>query len=167
MRRYSAYVYAVIRRVFGLRDTEAEEVFQKVWLRVFSRLDQVRDEAAMRGWIRQITLNVARDHLDARRVRRHEVLVEAAADEATFPELDEALAVRQLLGALPEPCSEVLTRRFVVDEKYSTIADGLGLTVGQVSGLIHRCLGRLRFLMERTNEGREPSRKEISDSDPL
>ena len=153
MRRYSAYVHAVIRRAFGLAGTEAEEVFQKVWLRVFSRLDQVRDEAAMRGWVRQITLNVARDHLAARRPRTDELPVEAEADDATLQELDEALTVRQLLSDLPEPCSDVLTRRFVGDEKYATIADGLGLTVGQVSGLIHRCLGRLRVLMERTNEG--------------
>jgi RNA polymerase sigma factor (sigma-70 family) len=153
VRRYSAYVHAVIRRAFGLTDTDAEEVFQKVWLRVFSRLDQVRDEAAMRGWVRQITLNVARDHLAARRPATDEVLLEAEAEEATLQELDEALAVRQLLSELPEPCSEVLTRRFVADEKYATIAGGLGLTVGQVSGLIHRCLGRLRLSMERTEEG--------------
>ena len=155
VRRYSGYVHTVIVRVFGLPRGEAEEVFQQVWMRVYARLHTLEDDTALRPWIRQVTLNVSRDHLAARG-RRDELLVDEIepylGEQVVLTELDEALDVHELLAELPEPCSEILTRRFVADEKYSAIAAALQMTVGQVSGSIHRCLGRLRQLMERTGD---------------
>lgn len=155
VRRYSAYVHTVIARVFGLPGDEAEEVFQAVWLRVYSRLDGLRDDTALRPWIRQVTLNVTRDHLDRRRGHDREVLVSDVAPfddrEEQLAELDAALDVHELLAELPDRCHEILTRRFAGDEKYAAIATSLGLTTGQVSGAIHRCLGKLRELLGRTN----------------
>jgi len=155
--RYSAYVHTVLVRVFGLHGDDAEEVFQAVWLRVYGRLDSLRDDSALRPWIRQVTLNLARDHLDRKRARRDEVLVDDVEPfddrEELMAELDAAMDVHDLLGELPERCTEILTRRFVGDEKYAAIGAALGMTTGQVSGAIHRCLGRLRELLERTEPG--------------
>lgn len=152
VRRYSAYVHTVITRAFGLSGDDAEEVFQVVWLRVYSRLEGLRDDTALKPWIRQVTLNVTRDHLDRRRALRNEVLVDDVEpfDDRVMAELDEALDMHELLADLPERCHEILRRRFVGDEKYAAIGAALGLTTGQVSGAIHRCLGRLRELL-RTN----------------
>src|SRR5688500_5911813 len=155
VRRYSGYVHAVLTRAFGLTREQADEVFQLVWMRVYARVHTLKDDAALRPWIRQVTLNVTRDHLAAARRRREEVLVDEVGpylgDQAELAELDEALDVHELLDALPERCTEILARRFVNDEKYATIAAALGMTTGQVSGSIHRCLGRLRELVARTD----------------
>ena len=157
VRRYSAYVHTVITRVFGLSGDEAQEVFQTVWMRVYARLDTLRDDTALRPWIRQVTLNVTRDHLERKRALRNEVLVDDVEPfddrESALTELDDALDVHDLLAELPDRCHEILQRRFVADEKYAAIGAALDMTTGQVSGAIHRCLGRLRELLRRTNRG--------------
>ena len=53
--RFSRYVYAIAARGFRLREQDAEDVFQEVFARVYDRLDTLRDDAAIRPWIAQLT----------------------------------------------------------------------------------------------------------------
>ena len=67
--RYSRYVYSIAGRGFRLSDTEAEDVFQDVFLRVYLRLDSIRDGAALRPWIAQVTRRLCIDRLAAAKGR--------------------------------------------------------------------------------------------------
>jgi len=46
---YSRYVYAIILRGYRLSESDAEDVFQDVFARVFERLETLRDDEAPRG----------------------------------------------------------------------------------------------------------------------
>jgi RNA polymerase sigma-70 factor (ECF subfamily) len=145
---YSRYVYAIIIRGYRLPESDAEDVFQDVFVRVFERLETLRDDDALRGWIAQVTRNLCADHL--RRAHPNEELSEetvTALDEG-LADLDDALAVRQALARLPAGCAEILDRFFCQDQSYHTISTALGLPPGTIASRISRCLRRLRREMD-------------------
>jgi RNA polymerase sigma-70 factor (ECF subfamily) len=141
---YSRYVYAIIMRGYRLPESDAEDVFQDVFARVFERLETLRDDEALRGWIAQVTRNLCADHL--RRARPTEELTEDTAHDLDdrLSDLDEALAVRQALVRLPAGCADILDRFFCRDEPYRTISQALGIPAGTIASRISRCLDRLR-----------------------
>src|SRR3970282_2925520 len=61
--RFTRYVYAVCVKGFRLGDEDAEDVFQAVFTRVYTRLDTLRDDAAIRPWIAQLTRRLCLDTL--------------------------------------------------------------------------------------------------------
>ena len=140
---YSRYVYAIIGRGYRLVGPDAEDVFQDVFTRVFERLETLRDDDALQGWISQVTRNLCLDHI--RRVHTHQELTdEAVGAEERLAEIDEALAVRQAMSRLAPDCREILDRFFCRDESYRSIGQHLGIPPGTIASRISRCLGKLR-----------------------
>src|SRR2546430_12875674 len=89
--RFSRYVSAICVQGFRLREHDAEDVFQEVFTRVYDRLDTLRDDAAVRPWIAQLTRRLCLDRLAAgSREEPFEEVAFAGAEE-TLAELDEAL----------------------------------------------------------------------------
>ena len=146
--RYSRYVYSIAGRGFRLSDTEAEDVFQDVFLRVYLRLDSIRDGDALRPWIAQVTRRLCIDRLAAVKGRPEAEEVDEAVPDETLDELEEAFVVRDALRALDEGCRELLDRFFARDEPYRQIAEELDLPMGTVASRISRCLDKLRDLLE-------------------
>src|SRR4051794_40360727 len=141
--RYSRYVYAIASQGYRLRGPDAEDAFQEVWLRVYDRLDSLRNPEALRPWIAQLPRRVCLDRVAAAG-REEPADVEGAEMEHTLEELDDAFAVREALADLPEECQEVLDRFFCRDESYRTIGQELGIPSGTIASRISRCLGKLR-----------------------
>ena len=67
--RFSRYVYAITTRIYRLEQHDAEDVFQEVFARTYERLDELRDDAAVRPWIGTLTRRLCVDKLRARRPR--------------------------------------------------------------------------------------------------
>jgi RNA polymerase sigma factor (sigma-70 family) len=141
--RYSRYVFAICSQGYRLQGHDAEDAFQEVFLRIYARLGSLRDPAALRPWIAQLTRRVCLDRVAAGR-REEPTELEPEGMEATLDELDEAFAVRDALAELPEECQEVLDRFFCRDESYRTIGRELGVPAGTIASRISRCLGKLR-----------------------
>jgi RNA polymerase sigma factor (sigma-70 family) len=142
--RFSRYVYAIAVRGFRFGEHDAEDVFQEVFVRVYDRLGSLRDDAALRPWIAQLTRRVCLDRLAAGSREEPVGEVVAADVEATIAELEEALAVREALSGLSEECREVLDRFFCRDESYLAIGEALGIPSGTIASRISRCLTKLR-----------------------
>ena len=154
--RFSRYVYAICTQGFRLTQHDAEDVFQEVFARAYERLDRLRDDAAVRPWLAQLTRNLCIDKIrDRARVEPTEE-VDGGADE-TLAELDLAMTVRDALAAVGEPCSELLDRFFGRDESYRTISHELELPAGTIASRISRCLVKLRGQLEGRNDGALPS----------
>jgi len=150
--RFSRYVYAICVQGFRMREHDAEDVFQEVFTRVYERLDTLRDDAAVRPWIAQLTRRLCLDRVSAagREEPVEEVLPPGVED--TLDEIDEAFAVREALAELSDPCREVLDRFFARDESYRTIGAALDLPAGTIASRISRCLRRLRDRLEGRSE---------------
>jgi RNA polymerase sigma-70 factor (ECF subfamily) len=150
--RFSRYVYAVCGRGFGLGGQDAEDAFQEVFTRIYTRLDTLRDDSAIRPWIGQLTRRVCLDRLAS--TTREQPAEDVLDDrlERTMEEIDEAFAVREALDELGDPCRELLDRFFARDESYRTIGEELDLPPGTIASRISRCLGKMRSQLE----GRKP-----------
>ena len=148
--RFSRYVYAIAVQAFRLPEADAEDVFQEVFARAYQHLDRLRDDAALRPWLGQLTRRLCIDRLRASARERP-----APDAELESPDLDESLAtiedalmVQEALGAMPEHCREVLDRFFARDESYRTIGAALELPAGTIASRISRCLMKLRDAVE-------------------
>ena len=155
--RYSRYVYAIAVRGFRLSDDDAEDVFQDVFTRAYQHLDRLRDDAAIRPWLAQMTRRLCIDRLraSARESPAVEELEPAGVDE-TLATLDEALVVQEALAAAPGHCREILDRFFSRDESYRTIGEALDLPPGTIASRISRCLARLKEFLEGKKTVAEP-----------
>ena len=158
--RFSRYVYAIAVRAYRLSEHDAEDVFQEVFAKTFERLDSLREDAAIRPWIAQLTRNACVDRLRAG--AREQPSDEPRAEEldAAIEQLDEALDVHEGLQALSPNCREILDRFFSRDESYRVIGEALDLPAGTIASRISRCLGKLREKLE----GRKPVARPSGES---
>jgi RNA polymerase sigma-70 factor (ECF subfamily) len=145
--RFSRYVYAICVQGFRFPPHDAEDVFQDVFAKIYEQLGRLRDDNSVRPWIAQLTRRTCIDRLRAARESAAEDVEPAGVDDR-IAELDEALAVREMMATLPENCQEILDRFFARDESYRTIGEALGLPAGTIASRISRCLEKLRATME-------------------
>jgi RNA polymerase sigma factor (sigma-70 family) len=155
--RFSRYVYAICVQGFRLREQDAEDVFQEVFTRVYSKLDTLRDDSALRPWIAQLTRRLCLDAISSGSREQPSEEIAAEGREQTLDEVDEAFAVREAMSALPDSCQEVLDRFFARDESYRTISAELSIPAGTIASRISRCLVQLRERLEGRNRAGTPS----------
>ena len=150
--RFSRYVYGIAVQAFRLPEHDAEDVFQEVFARTYEHLARLRDDAAIRPWLAQLTRRQCIDRLRAARREEptSEDVDEAVVDEA-IERLDESLFVHEVLARVGEGCREILDRFFARDESYRTIAEALEIPAGTVASRISRCLEKLRAELEGRN----------------
>jgi RNA polymerase sigma factor (sigma-70 family) len=128
-------------------------------MRVFTHLDTLRDDAALRPWIAQLTRRLCIDSIS--RSGREQPAAEPVDEDVAgdLDEIDEAFTVREALTSLPEACQEILDRFFAQDQSYRTISAELELPSGTIASRIARCLRRLRDELEGRNEPAQGSRE--------
>jgi RNA polymerase sigma factor (sigma-70 family) len=151
--RYAPLVWSVCRR-YQLSSADAEDVHQTVWLQLVSRLDKIRDPAALPGWLATTT---RRECLRVLRAARGPRAAEPVPDAETIPDQQAGLADQELLEAerhaalraalarLP-PGYQRLIGKLIEDPPltYAQIGASLNIPVGSIGPLRGRCLDRLR-----------------------
>ncbi|MBA2643493.1 MAG: sigma-70 family RNA polymerase sigma factor [Actinobacteria bacterium] len=157
--RFSRYVYAICTQGFRLKEADAEDVYQEVFTRVYTRLDSLRDDGAIRPWIAQLTRRLCIDAMASG--TREQPAAEPVDEEraGVLEEIDEAFDVREALTTLPDHCQDMLDRFFARDESYRTISAELDLPMGTIASRIARCLGKLREKLEGRSQASERSRE--------
>jgi RNA polymerase sigma factor (sigma-70 family) len=155
--RFSRYVYGIAVQAFRLSEHDAEDIFQECFTRVYENLDKLREDAAIRPWIAQLTRRLCIDRLrgTSREQPAGEEAVPADVDD-TIASLDEAMTVHEALAALSADCREILDRFFTQDQSYRTIGDALELPAGTIASRISRCLRKLREQLEGKKPGPSP-----------
>ncbi len=155
--RYSRYVYAIAVSAYRLPSHDAEDVFQDVFMRVYQRLDQLRDPDAVRPWLAQLTRRTCIDRIRAGgRVELVEQVDEGEVD-TSLTRLEDAWEVRELLDHVSDACRDILDRFFVQDQSYVTIGSELDLPAGTIASRISRCLASLRAVAEGRKLDAPPS----------
>lgn len=67
--RYQPRLFGYIRRMVG-NASDAEDVFQDTFMKVYDHLGRFRPEGSFRAWLYRIATNTCRDALRRRRLRR-------------------------------------------------------------------------------------------------
>jgi RNA polymerase sigma factor (sigma-70 family) len=159
--RFARYVHAILVRAYRLGPASAEETFQEVFARVHEQLPRLRDDAAFRPWLAQLTRRVAVDALRSGaggRAADGELIeyLDTTADDM-IEELEQALTVRAAMAELPVHCGDVLDRFFARNQTHAAIGAALGIPAGTIASGIADCLARLRTSVEARSRAPAPS----------
>src|SRR5436190_14904557 len=104
--RFSRYVYAIAVQAFRLPDADAEDVFQEVFARAYENLPKLRNDAAIRPWLAQLTRRLCLDTLRASSREQPGEVPEPREVDETMGRLDEALVINDALATLPDNCQD-------------------------------------------------------------
>jgi RNA polymerase sigma-70 factor (ECF subfamily) len=154
--RFARYVHAICVNGFRLSAEDAEDVFQDVFAKTYEQLDRLRDDAAIRPWLAQLTRRTCIDRLRSGRRSSDEQVIDVPDPVDVLADLERALDVHEALRSLGQPCHEILDRFFARDESYRTIGEALALPPGTIASRISRCLDKLRQGMEDRGRSDRP-----------
>jgi RNA polymerase sigma-70 factor (ECF subfamily) len=162
VRRYRGRVFAVT--VQYLRDREeALDLAQEVFVRLYRKLDAVRDDRAFLAWLLRLTRNACLDRLRRLEARRwdRKVPVEEAVelpDPGPSPEdrgmgADRRTLLYRALGDLSAESREMIVLKEIQELKLTEIAAMLDLPMGTVKSRSHRA----RLELAEAVRGLDPS----------
>lgn len=151
---YDFYFPRIYRYVYSRVGTveTAEDIVSQVFLKAFAGLATYQDRGhAFGAWIYRIATNLLTDHY-RRAGRRHDVVLEVAAELSDPAPDGELLAIRseerervlRVLERLPDHYQEVLQLRFFAELDYPEIAAALDLTVNNVRVRASRALSQFK-----------------------
>ena len=145
--RFAPYVRTIAVRGYRLSEQDGEDVFQEVFLRAWTRIDTLRDDAAIRPWLGQLTRRLAIDRIRARTREAARADLDTLHDVPAadlLAGLDESLALRDAIERMSGIHRDVVDRFFVEGQSHATIAADLGIAEGTVASRIARARLRLR-----------------------
>jgi RNA polymerase sigma-70 factor (ECF subfamily) len=137
-----------------LHARDADDLVQEVFLTVWRRMSEVRDPAALVGWILAITRNAALSR--QRGTRASLPLNDHVAASAERSAGDECERVLRAIRSLPEAYIETLTLRLVEGLTGPQIAAATGMTHGSVRVNLHRGMELLRERLGADKDGARP-----------
>jgi RNA polymerase sigma factor (sigma-70 family) len=164
--RYAALVWSICRR-YRLTGADADDAGQAVWLELVDHIGQIRDPAALPGWLATTTgRECGRLVRAARRTSLcgHVLDAEDIPDEQAAKAGDDLLAaerhaaLREALADLPPPCQRLIA--LLAEDPpvpYAQISAQLGIPVGSIGPARRRCLAKLR---------RHPAIAALADAEP-
>ena len=151
--RYSPLVWSICRR-YGLDRADAEDIGQTVWMRLVKQLGNLREPAAIPGWLATTT---HRECCWVLRTAGSSRATAWAADAENIPDSQSETAEQELLTAerhatLREaftslsPFCQQLMALLIADPPvpYAQISATLGIPVGSIGPTRGRCLDKLR-----------------------
>jgi RNA polymerase sigma-70 factor (ECF subfamily) len=161
--QYADAVFGYVLNLLGSRE-EAVELAQDIWLRVFRRLNTLRDPQAFHAWLFQIAANMVRDHLkrakpptivsldqpdgDDEDDERIPEVADASGDPSTVAAQNELQQrIQKALKMLPPERREVVILHHLEGFGVREIADQLGIAVGTVKSRLGRGRARMRELL--------------------
>src|SRR5262245_20170401 len=146
--QYKRRVFGLVYRIVGASD--AEEVAQDVFVRVFRGLPQFRGESALGTWIYRLAVNAALSQV-ARRSRRNEVSAESLAQGASPSDIrrDPRLAERVeiAMAELPAGYRAILVLHDVEGLSHEECAAILDCRVGTCKSQLHKARAKMRELL--------------------
>lgn len=159
MERWELAVKSVIARIV-LNASEAEELAQETFVRVWQQRGRFRAGAAVRPWVFSIAINLARNRLRWWRRRPTVELHEWSAAEGAgsreqgagadrLEAQERAVAVRDAIAALPVELREAIVLFEYEQMSHAEIAATVGATPKAVETRIYRARERLREALKR------------------
>ena len=147
---YAEPIHSFIYHTIG-RSIEVEDLAQDTFVKMITNIQQYRPTAPFRAWLFRIALNVCRDHLRKKKVRRimSSLLPDKWEEEMDIKspgptpdkEADTKDYLEQLniiVSKLPENLRTVFLMRDVQDMSYEEISAALNWQMGTVKSRLNR-----------------------------
>ena len=160
--KYASRMLGVCMRYVGDQMT-AEDILVEGFMKVFSRIEQFKNEGSFEGWIRRIMVNESLGYLRQRKRLQEDLTLDEAhgvSDEGTLA--DQALEARemmQMIETLPTGYRTVFNLYAIEGYTHAEIANMLGITESTSKSQLHRARALLQQLV--MNWENEFKKKEI------
>jgi len=153
-RQYSVPMFRVLLR-FSRDKSEAEDMMQDGFVRVFRDIGQFRGDGALGGWIRRIMVNTALSHLRKQRDFVKDVPDFAPYEARFHTEEDFAsnLDAQTLLGylqRLPPGYRAVFNLYAIEGFSHEEIAEQLGITIGTSKSQLFKAREFLKKILDKS-----------------
>jgi RNA polymerase sigma-70 factor (ECF subfamily) len=146
-RRHSPSLFALVRRLLGPRQADAEDVLQETWLRAARGLAAFRWESSLRTWLASIAANTCRERQRANVREPTEPLGDhepaTAGAMLGFTDLD----VERAVAALPSGYRAAVVLHDVWGLTHEEIGGSLGIDPGTSKSQLHRARRSLKSLL--------------------
>ncbi len=163
--RYGAKIYNLAFRFAGL-GTEAEDLTQEIFLKLYSSLDRYRGDVPLVAWALRLSRNLCIDHYRARRARRaadhvdDEALVHWPSSDqdpqARTQHREQVQMVHDALGELPEAMATIVMLRDLQELTYEEISTFLDVPAGTVKSRLSRARRALVDAVEQRLAATQP-----------
>ncbi len=161
--RYKRQVYRYLNDLLPGRQSDADDVFQRTWLKAIDSLARYRDEGYFLAWLLRIARNEFLDRMRSERRRGAMELrpEEDAPEEAGPPggepwrELDASelgIVLNSALAELPPEQREVFVLR-QEELSFKEIAEMQKCSINTALGRMQYALRNLRRILERIDAG--------------
>lgn len=130
--------------------SDAEDVYQEVFLRLFRDETVFRDEEHLKAWLIRVTVNCCTDLHRSAWFRRSVPLEEWTASEQPVPE--EYADLWNSVAALPEELRTVIYLHYVEGYNTDEIAGMVGCRPTTVRTRLHRARNRLKLELEESTQ---------------
>jgi RNA polymerase sigma-70 factor (ECF subfamily) len=157
MQRWERPVKSVIGRLV-LNTSEASELAQETFVRVWQQRQRFNPSASFRPWIFAIAVNLARNRLRWWR-RRPEVTLEEWSEPLNemggnaLERAEQAAAVRHAIAALPPDMREAIVLSEYEQMSHAEIAAVVGTTAKAIENRLARARERLRGALRSWIDG--------------
>lgn len=147
-------MYGICLR-YGGNATEAEDILQNGFLRLFTHLYQFRFEGSFEGWVRKIFVTTAINYYRQNLKFSHDVELSEVREDATLDaEVLSVIAARELLAiiqSLPVGYRTVFNMYVIERYDHKEIAAMLGISEGTSKSQLHRAKSSVRQMLKKWN----------------
>jgi len=152
---YSKGMFNVSLRILGQRE-DAEDVVQEAFIKMFNKLDSLKEPAAFTGWFKRIVVNNSINYVKKRNKIYFEEAGENIKDVVDEKETDqkESFTVDGIKQALAQlaPGYRIVVSLFLFDGfSHKQIADTLGITESTSKSQYHRGRKKLQELLKQAS----------------
>jgi len=127
--RFAGKMYAVCLR-YARSQSDAADILQEGFVKVFTKLDQFHFQGSFEGWIRRIMINTALRAYQKQRfdmeTSGYEIFPDAPVDPDAIATLSEA-ELLELIGRLPEGYRVVFNLVAIEGYSHAEVAQTLGI----------------------------------------
>jgi RNA polymerase sigma-70 factor, ECF subfamily len=174
------YDSAVLRLALRLTrsESDAQDIYQEAFLRVYKKLDGFRFECSFSTWIYRIVTNVCLDHLRRKQARKKKGALEVnddglmnqLADDRAGNNPEQQILDQELSAQILRALQRLTPReRIVFDLKHfqglklRSVSEILNTSEGSVKMTFFRATRKLRFQLSRYTKRNRSSMKECCD----
>lgn len=154
VRTYSRQLYMQIRRLVTWHD-DANDVLQNTFIKAWQALDSFRGESQISTWLYRIAMNESLTFLQKRNLEQSLTDNDAATyDLASDPYFDGDRAeqlLQEAIDLLPEKQKLVFCMKYFDGQKYETMSQILGTSVGALKASYHIAVKKIESYFEEAD----------------
>jgi len=131
-RRFAAAMYGLCLQ-YSSNEEDARDILQEGFIKIFTKLDQVKNPAALPGWIRRVMINTALERYRSQVILQRVDEVKEDFDDTGGNEALDALTCDELIGVIRtlSPRYRVVFNLYAIEGySHQEISEELGISIG-------------------------------------